>query len=90
MSFIERWTAARDAYVTARDALHAEMEERIKAEYARLRAEDKAAGRDTSGKSVQNRRVLAFDRVNMSDDIRARREAVEQLYQAYKAAGNPA
>lgn len=41
------------------------FEERVKAEYAKRRADDKAAGRDTSGKSVSLRQLRAHDTVMM-------------------------
>lgn len=91
MTYAERMTEAARLYTEARDAALAKQEADIKARYAELRAEDKAAGRDTSGKSVQRRQTLAFDQVIMSDEHRAIWREVDKLEDAYRAlAGKPA
>lgn len=87
-TWIERFTETRAAWLAAKDALDHDYEAAVKVEYARLRAADKAAGRDTSGKSVQNRRTAAYDLVMMRDEWRARRDEVDALYAAHRAAAD--
>lgn len=84
-TWMERYTAAREAYYAIKDEVDAWYDERIREEYAAMRAADKAAGRDTSGKSVADRRRAAYDVVMMSDEARAKRDAVEVAYQAYRS-----
>lgn len=81
---IERTAAAYHAAKAAQDAYY---EQAWRTEYARRRAEDKAAGRDVSGKSVSGRRVRAMDVAWMSDPVmREMRDATEQAEAAYRAA----
>jgi len=74
--------AARKAWEDKR----AEVEKR---EYARLRAEDKAAGRDTSGKSVQRRQGLAHTAASRDPEVRAAADAMDAADLAYMDASNP-
>ncbi len=83
-TFADRLTAAAAAYTTARDDYWAWRDAAIAAEYARRRTEDRAAGRDTSGKSVQLRQLRSYDTVIMSDEARARRDAVDAVEAEYR------
>lgn len=85
MTSTEKFLAARATYYRAKDEADSAREREVKAEYARLRAEDKAAGRDTSGKSVQSRRTLAHDIVMMRPETRERRDAVAAIERHYQA-----
>lgn len=85
MTWMERYTAARDNYQAIKAESDAWFEGRVREEYAAMRAADKAAGRDTSGKSVSMRRRVAYDSVLMSDECRAKRAAVRTAYEAYRS-----
>lgn len=76
------YTELRAAYRTWYDA-------EVKRVYGVLRDEDKAAGRDTSGKSVATRRTLASDIVLMSDENRERHDALNAAEDAYRSLTNP-
>lgn len=89
MTWIERYTAAADAYKTARDEYRTWFDAAVKAEYARRRAADKAAGRDTGGGSVQGRHQLAYDRIMMSSEARTKIAEVERLHQEFTEASTP-
>jgi hypothetical protein len=83
MTYIERYREAAARLEKARERYAAEQEARVKVEYARRRAEDKAAGRDTSGKSVSRRRTLAHDSVMMHDP--EMRKVIDELTAAEDA-----
>ena len=60
-----------------------------KREYRRLRAEDKEAGKDVSGKSVAGRRTLAHDIASRDPEVRAAAERMDRTDLAYKDVANP-
>lgn len=82
---LDEFTEARRRYWEARDALVARQEAAIKVRYAELRAEDRAAGKDTSGKSVQERRLRAYHATVFADDFQAESREVERLWDEYLA-----
>lgn len=85
-AYVAEFVELRRRYTEARDAADAFAEAEIKAEYARRRAEDKAAGRDTSGRSVATRRLRAYDTVMLRADVRERYAAVREIEDAYRDA----
>lgn len=82
----ERYERTGAEYRVARAQYRHWYEAEVKRVYADMRAADKAAGRDTSGKSVATRRTIAYDVVMMSDEAHARRDAVDALEAVYVAA----
>lgn len=86
-TYAERIERTAAEYAAAREARRAYFEAAVARRYAEIRAEDKAAGRDTSGKSVAARRRYAYDDVTIGDaEYRRVREAEDAAEAAYREA----
>lgn len=88
-SYVERYERMAREAREARADWERISDETQRAFYAERRAEDKAAGRDTSGKSVSDRRRFAYYRTISHPEVREaadRMNAAEAAFRAHRGA----